>query len=969
MELPILLLIGTTISVCVWIRARLRQMDERVTAQGLRIDFLETRLWRSEAPPAAVQPPPRPSEAPASSRAPVSAAPGGSVIEVPHREAEAAVQQRAPEPPAAPPASAPPAAEPSPVWQAEAPAPSRHVSRDWEATLGGNWLNKAGVLLLVIGLALALGYSFAHIGPTGRVLVSLAVSFAMLAAGAVFEPRPRYRIFARGLLGGGWAALYTTVYAMHAIREARVVESPVAGALLLIAVAAGMILHSLRYRSETVTGLAYFIAFATLSITQANALAMAALVPLAASLLYLAHRFAWRRMALAGLIATYGTCILRGDTGAPLWQAQSIFALFWLLFEIFDVLHPETWLVPLNAAGFLGLSLLKWHAAAPQDVWMLLSASAGAYLASALARARSSKWRGAATLAAALAAAAVFQKLDRQWIASALVVEAELVYLAGLRLGQRYLRWLGTSLFALELGRLLFFDVNFLLPAEWVPVASLDVAVFYANRALCAADLYFGYAAAFVAAVIAGREANDQARGLAWFLTGASLFLLGWWRRQFDFRIQAYALALLGVVAIAFTFPQPLLALGVVAALSYAARFAAARLPEDERGILRHAAAVATVAAVGTLIWRVVPGDYLGIAWMAAALILAELGLPHAVALAAIGALRVFYFNALPAHNYGPWIPRAIPAAAAAMSYLAAWRARRILSAASAAGTVFLLVSLWTLLPVVLVGPAWALAAVALMEFDVPALRIQAHVVSAAAFARVFAVNLTEPYRLPSVMPVLLSHYYLWWRARRREYLYAAAALAMVLMYYEIGRTLVVVGWAPFAAALLYAGLRWSLPDLRRQSYIVAAIVFLQCLYVNVIGDERAVAAASIAIACLFAGQLLSPRTGRARLYSSLLATALATALLFAQSSGSMLTVAWGVEGMALLAAGFALRDRLLRLPGLALLVGCILKLFVWDLRHLDTLPRIFSFIVLGLILVGVSWVYSRFKEHVSRLL
>ena len=85
--------------------------------------------------------------------------------------------------------------------------------------------------------------------------------------------------------------------------------------------------------------------------------------------------------------------------------------------------------------------------------------------------------------------------------------------------------------------------------------------------------------------------------------------------------------------------------------------------------------------------------------------------------------------------------------------------------------------------------------------------------------------------------------------------------------------------------------------------------------------------------------------------------------------SGSLLTVAWGGEGLVLLVSGFPLRDRILRLSGLALLVACILKLFLWDLRHLDTLPRIFSFIVLGLILVGVSWIYTRFRERVQRYL
>ena len=93
------------------------------------------------------------------------------------------------------------------------------------------------------------------------------------------------------------------------------------------------------------------------------------------------------------------------------------------------------------------------------------------------------------------------------------------------------------------------------------------------------------------------------------------------------------------------------------------------------------------------------------------------------------------------------------------------------------------------------------------------------------------------------------------------------------------------------------------------------------------------------------------------------------TALLFDQVSGSLLTIACGAEGVLLLAAGFPLRDRVLRLSGLTLLFGCILKLFLYDLASLETLPRIFSFIVLGVILVGVSWIYTRFRERIQRYL
>jgi uncharacterized membrane protein len=44
-------------------------------------------------------------------------------------------------------------------------------------------------------------------------------------------------------------------------------------------------------------------------------------------------------------------------------------------------------------------------------------------------------------------------------------------------------------------------------------------------------------------------------------------------------------------------------------------------------------------------------------------------------------------------------------------------------------------------------------------------------------------------------------------------------------------------------------------------------------------------------------------------------------------------------------------------------------KLFVYDLRELDTVSRILSFIVLGVMLMAASWLYTRFRDKLSRLL
>jgi len=869
----ILILAVIVVLVIRWavLRDRMAQMESRIAELTGRVDaqsqsLAELHRKAQPAPPVVPPPPPKPEPQPVKPVVPVVEPPSG-----------AGPRPRVP-------------------WTRPPEQPVAAAPREWETILGGNWLNKIGVFVLVVGLALLLSYSFTQFGPLGRVTICLAASLSLLAAGAILESKERYRIFARGLLGGGWAALYVTVYAMHAVEAARVIDSPVVGAILLLAVAAGMIVHSLRYRSQTVTGLAYFVAFGTLAITDMSSLPFLALVPLAASLLYVAHRFQWLRMALVGLIATYAVVVARGDTGAPLWQTQSIFVVYWLLFEIFDVLHPDAWLLPLNAAGFLGLSVLKWQTAAPDRLWILLAACAGAYVVSAVARIRSGKWHGAATLIAALAAGAIFQKLDRQWVASALVVEAELFYLAGIRLRAPYLRWLGTALFGVEALKLLASDVWGLPVGAWAPVAALDAVVFYANRALYAADEFYGYAAAGMLALVIGKKTQEPYRSVLWQAAAAGAFALGWWRRLFDFRLQGYLLLAVGLAGTALEMRE--LPLAVAAGVCYAAALCALwsdadRVAEDERTLVRLAGAGAALAALMALAWRVVPGAYLGVGWMALGILILELGLlglPEdfrrmAYAAAAVGVGRVWLFNATDLHNSGPWDLRLMPAWAAVLAYGIAVRARRqeggaVLAGASSIGLAFGVVALWALLPAQMVASAWA-----------------------------------------------------------------AAALACLL-----------------------AARQWKCDVFAWQGCAVAALAYLVSVP-NLPASLAAVWPTCAAIACFYAGQLALDRADRRRTYFSLLGTTLLTLLLYYRISGSLLTMACGAQGVILLASGFPLRDRVLRISGLALLLACILKLFVWDLRHLETLPRIFSFIVLGVILLGVSWIYTRFRERVAKFL
>ena len=71
----------------------------------------------------------------------------------------------------------------------------------------------------------------------------------------------------------------------------------------------------------------------------------------------------------------------------------------------------------------------------------------------------------------------------------------------------------------------------------------------------------------------------------------------------------------------------------------------------------------------------------------------------------------------------------------------------------------------------------------------------------------------------------------------------------------------------------------------------------------------------------------------------------------------------WLVSALALFIAGIKLARQYIRYAGLAVMVLVVLKVFLSDMSGLEGLYRIFSFIGLGLCLVGIGWIYQRFVQ------
>jgi uncharacterized membrane protein len=79
------------------------------------------------------------------------------------------------------------------------------------------------------------------------------------------------------------------------------------------------------------------------------------------------------------------------------------------------------------------------------------------------------------------------------------------------------------------------------------------------------------------------------------------------------------------------------------------------------------------------------------------------------------------------------------------------------------------------------------------------------------------------------------------------------------------------------------------------------------------------------------------------------------------------LSVVWALYGGGLLMAGRVRRSQPLRVMALALLALTTLKVFFWDLSSLDRAYRIVSFIVLGAILLAVSYLYQKSQQREQR--
>jgi len=89
----------------------------------------------------------------------------------------------------------------------------------------------------------------------------------------------------------------------------------------------------------------------------------------------------------------------------------------------------------------------------------------------------------------------------------------------------------------------------------------------------------------------------------------------------------------------------------------------------------------------------------------------------------------------------------------------------------------------------------------------------------------------------------------------------------------------------------------------------------------------------------------------------------LTSLLLMFELKGGLISAAWAIEAIVILIAGFRYQLSFVRKTGIGLLILTIVKVFIFDLSGLETIYRILSFLMLGAILMGASFLYSKYKD------
>ena len=486
------------------------------------------------------------------------------------------------------------------------PAKPAAPAASLESRVGGQWLNRLGIIAVLVGLSyfLKLAFDNGWIGPPAQVIIGLLAGTGFLFWSERFRAR-NYAAFAYSLKAIGFGALYLSLWAASQYYHLMPPLVAFFGMCVVTLIAAAL---SLRQNAELLAAFALVGGFLTpilVSTGENHEIALFSyLALLDLGTLWLVAIKSWRRLLLGSFVGTTALFAEWATTYYTEPQLATTFAFatfFFLLFALAPLSSksPESdrdvtmLLTLLNAGAYFAACYLMLEQHYRTNLAWLMIAVAIFYFV--LTRVLQRRGGGASKLQAPLTLAlgvgfltvAIPLKLDQYWIALGWLVEAGALFWASHRSKSWLLRFLG--LFSLGLGvlRLVAVDSEARQPLIFNPrfglylvaIASLALLTYCAkseggeeNRQLAAGAVlglnllalialhcevmdYFQPAAGQLLSYTDSRSlhtARDFTYSAVWMVYGSALMLVGFWKKSAFLRWQAIALLALTAAKVFF---------------------------------------------------------------------------------------------------------------------------------------------------------------------------------------------------------------------------------------------------------------------------------------------------------------------------------------------------------------------------------------------------------------------------------
>lgn len=279
-------------------------------------------------------------------------------------------------PPEVPPPSRPSADVPEErVSQPAAPKESLEVR------IGTTWLVRVGVVMVLTAFAFLGSYLYKnvvpHLGPAAKVGLLYLGAGMLAGVGAWLERSkeaarsPRMLNFARVVLAGGLSAVYYVTYAAHWNPNLLILRNPLLDGALLVGWTGFMVWLADRRGSEILATFAILLAYYASAVNEIASFTLFSNLLLTVAAVYLLRRHLWKVFPYASLLATFGSYgfwryyygyqswIHPGQLSLPsdrFWVEGTFLLIYWLLFT-WSVFAPgATHWTPRRRAGFASLN-------------------------------------------------------------------------------------------------------------------------------------------------------------------------------------------------------------------------------------------------------------------------------------------------------------------------------------------------------------------------------------------------------------------------------------------------------------------------------------------------------------------------------------------------------------------------------------------------------------------------------------